>query len=166
MYRRHEHRIREKDPTALPLRILCALLGLTFGFAGGRLYGPENLLPEDKKPVAAAGKAAEATGMGAPVRDRIQQVLRMDRDALAGLLAAIQQEYETGWQRAAVYLAILAVHVGRRRAAGEQQHLAATHIATEIGKLDAARFTGLLVGIATHIGEQAIHNAVQRVRVA
>ena len=69
MYRRHDYKPKQKDPTALPLRILCALLGLTFGFAGGRIYGPENLLPDEVKPKPGAARQVTPTAVaGEPVR--------------------------------------------------------------------------------------------------
>lgn len=95
MYHRHDNTMQQKDPTALPLRILCALLGLTFGFAGGRIYGPENLLIDEVKTKSGTVRSLpETAGQVESVSQRIQSVLRMDRDAFAGLLADVQKEYE------------------------------------------------------------------------
>ena len=75
---------------------MSALLGLTFGFAGGRFFGPALKIPGPGTP-GAAGNAAELQqplpAAGAPLPERIAAAGRMDGDALAGVLAALHDEW-------------------------------------------------------------------------
>jgi hypothetical protein len=80
------------DKLALPLRLLSGLLGLTLGFLGGQfLANPlkRDLIPPKKAVAAAAG----IPPVGAPLQDRVAAVARMDEDALAGVLAAVQDHW-------------------------------------------------------------------------
>jgi len=94
-YHHHRHlpsRQPPPDKLALPLRLLSGLLGLTLGFLGGQfLANPlkSDLMPPKQKTEAAAG----IPDVGAPLNDRIAAAVRMDEDALSGVLAAIQDQW-------------------------------------------------------------------------
>ncbi len=80
------------DRFALPFRLLSALLGLTLGFLGGQfLANPmkADLVPQKKQVNTAAG----IPPVGAPLHDRVAAAPRMDEDALAGVLAAVQEHW-------------------------------------------------------------------------
>lgn len=86
-------RVQKPDKLALPFRLLSALLGLSFGFIGGQFWAlplKPDLMPEQTD----AGTSARGIPpVGAPLPDRIAAAVRMDEDALAGVLAAVQEQW-------------------------------------------------------------------------
>lgn len=77
------------------VRIMSALLGLSFGFAGGYYAGAPLKVPAD--PSKGTRGTAPATtgipGMGAPFHERLAAAPLMNEDALRGLFAALQEEW-------------------------------------------------------------------------
>jgi hypothetical protein len=95
---RHRHRKKNRDTQRLLVTVMCALLGLTFGFAGGRFFPSPFGNPKAGAEVS-AGKPAEVKVLpaaGAPLVERMAAADLMDEDSLTGLLAAVNDEHLRG----------------------------------------------------------------------
>ena len=91
---RNRHQGKGKPDTSKVLvRVMSAMIGLSFGFAGGRFLA----IPMAQAPVsgkaAAPAEAFSAPSMGAPLNERIGAAFRMNEDGLRGVLAGIQDEW-------------------------------------------------------------------------
>ena len=91
----HYHRQRDlaAERKALLIRVMSAMIGLTFGFAGGIfLATPLRLTPAAATPLAAQGDK-RLPASGAPLAERILATGVMDENGLEGVLAAIQDDW-------------------------------------------------------------------------
>ena len=92
----HRHREHPKVKHAVLMRVLSALLGLSFGFAAGLFFSHPlveavNAMHGDG--TGSEGGSAPMPSLGAPLAERIAAAGRMDEDALSGLLTAVQEEW-------------------------------------------------------------------------
>ena len=89
------HREHPKIKHAVLVRVLSALIGLSFGFAAGLYFS--HPLVEAVNALKTGGPATSGTAplppMGAPLADRVAATGRMDEDSLSGVLSAIQDEW-------------------------------------------------------------------------
>lgn len=101
-HRRHHHRTIKQDSKTHLVRLLSALIGLTFGFAGGRMFSTpvddaKNLVLAREADTGQGSEIPRLPAIGTPVLDRVLACVRMDEDSLGGVLAALQED----WRRTA-----------------------------------------------------------------
>ncbi len=97
----HHHRQRDlaAERKALLIRVMSAMIGLTFGFAGGTfLATPLRLTPAAGTPLAAQ-KDKKLPASGAPLAQRLLAAGVMDVDGLEGVLAAVHDDWGRGGAR-------------------------------------------------------------------
>ena len=102
-YHQHHHRQRDiaSDRKTLLLRVMSALIGLTFGFAGGKFFAaPLRLSSASASLAGAPGAAPVVPALGAPLEERVAAAVLMDEDALQGVLAAAHDDWVLGGSRA------------------------------------------------------------------
>ena len=83
------------------MRVLSSLVGLTFGFAGGKFFAqPLRLSPVETSSGNAPVESYAAPALGAPLEERIVAASLMDEDGLKGVLAAVHDDWVRGGSRA------------------------------------------------------------------